>query len=157
MQRLAVVLTLGVVLCVTGPALAQPGRGRPNPPGASDKSDEIKKLEAELSKLQSAIKDVESKLSKLKGDKKPGEKKADDKKADDKKPGFPGRGGFPPFGGFGRGRFGPPGGFPGFPGRDRFEPKKEEAKPGAKSSDLEKKLDQIIRDVEELKKELRRR
>jgi uncharacterized protein YlxW (UPF0749 family) len=153
MQRFAVVLTLGVVLCVAGPALAQRGRERPNTPGAAEKSDEIKKLEAQLSKLQAAVKDVESKLSKLKGDKKP-----EEKKADDKKPGFPDRGGFGPFGGSGRGRFGPPGGFPGFPGgRGRPGAKKEDAKPGTKSSDLEKKLDQIIRDVEELKKEIRRR
>jgi hypothetical protein len=138
MARWLIVAGLAAALCVGRPAtaLAQPGK------------DDVKKLETELDKLKAQIKDVEARLEKAKD----AAKKEEAKKTGERDRGRDFRGqfergsrGFGGFGGFGRGF-----GAPQFGG-----PRRSEAE--SKPSDVEKRLDRLAKEIEELRKEIKKK
>jgi hypothetical protein len=151
MWRLMCVAALAASVCLIRPASAPA-------------QDDVKKLEAELTKLRGQVQEVEARLKKA---------KEEAAKKDEKRPTAPGAGwgGRGPRGGFGRmdpdrmkemreqfekmrgerGRGFGRGGF-GAPWLRR-----EAAPPeAAKTADVEKRLDQILKELEALKKELKK-
>ncbi len=173
-------LTLAVGVIAALPVSAQPSRR-----GGSDSGDSVKQIEAELTKLRDQMKRLERKLEsakqKDKGSRfgKGGFGKASDRMSKGGEKGkrdfgpWGGRGGFGPMGG--RGGFGPMGGPWGKMGSRESEKSKKgdqgqkgPSRPqggssssgstkGGPSSSLEKKLDQIQKDLEEIRREMRRR
>jgi hypothetical protein len=165
---------LALVVCLQ-PASAQPRRE------TTDSDATIRKLEVELEKLLNAAKETEALLkeARAKADKEKADKaKTDKEKADKEKAGKdnPDRGGDrrgP--GGFGRGPGGPPWGGWG-PGGDRRGPggpggdnpgrgpggdsrRDQPTRPGATPSNEEilKRLDAMIKELEEIRRDLNRR
>jgi len=138
------VLGLAGVFLSPRPALAQ------RAPRDSS-SDTVKKLEAELEKLRAQVKEVEARLQKAKE----GERRPEFGRGG-RGWGGPGRGGW---GGHGRGRG--PGARP-LEGTERKPDSKKEAKKDDRretrgSADLERRLDRLARELEELRREIRRR
>src|SRR5262245_5722148 len=138
MVRMLFVAALTVALGVARPAQAQrPSSGR----------DDVKKLEAELARLKEQVKETEARLEKAKAD----DRKDGDRRDDRGGPrGRFGRGPMP-FGGPGRGFPGRgPGGF-GPPGRGGRE---GPGRPDADKSNVDKRLDRIEKELEQLRKDL---
>ncbi|HKB38287.1 MAG TPA: hypothetical protein VKD72_17710 [Gemmataceae bacterium] len=116
-------------------------------------SDTVKKLEAELEKLRAQVKEVEARLQKAKE----GERRPEFGR------GRPGRGGWGGWGGPVRGGWGGhgrgrgPGARP-LEGTERKpDSTKDDAKKDDRRTDLERRLDRLARELEELRREIRRR
>lgn len=173
MRRLICVIALSAGLCVAGTAAAQPRPGGPGP----DRKDgpDVRRLEAQLERLSGQLKEMETRLARMQSPPAPRDEPRGGGAADrgprsggppfgrlgDRGPGAPFSGRGP---GFGRGeqgigRFGPdgprgsgsPGGLrgpgAGGSGGDRG--------PGAGASpDIARRLDRIINELEELKRDL---
>jgi hypothetical protein len=180
MRQLLYAALVGAVFCLTSTARAQP-------PGRRGPSPDVKKLEGTLEKLKAQIKEVEGQLAKAKkgGDHKGGppwargsfgpegmkkrmeefKKMAKEAKKDGKKEAKKDGKGGPPFGPFGmgpRGRGFGPGGFgPGRFGRGFTPPfaRGGSRRPSdkAEGSDVEQRLDRIIKELEGLKSALKKK
>lgn len=133
MTRLLSAAALVAVFATAQPAMAQP-RSAPS---------DVRKLESEVDKLKSVLKDIEAQLAKAK--KVEAEKAKPAKRGEYEKPKFemakgPGRGP----GGFGPGRG--PGGF-GPPGRSNFGPPSR-----SEGSEFDRRIDRLIQELEALKR-----
>jgi hypothetical protein len=156
-------------LCVAGSGTAQPRPGGsdrgPGPnPGRPDGPD-VRKLEAEMEKLSTQLKEVEARLARMQRAEAPKDGPGGDRRGDrgpgpgGDRPGFGGgRGPGPGASGFqGFGRFGPDG--PRGPGGDRGpgggRGPAGPGRPGAGGPpDIGRRLDRIINELEQLKKDL---
>jgi len=166
MRRLMYLTAVTVGLCVAGTGTAQPRPGGPDR-GRPDGSD-LRRLEARLEQLTAKLDELDARLARMQRapDPKDGSRseRPDDRGRD--RPRFAGPGGDRPGfgggrgpgpGGMGFGRFGPdglrgPGGGPG--GRGPGGPGGP-GRPGAgESPDVARRIDRIINELEELKKEL---
>jgi len=182
MSRLGAVLVLGVVLTMSSSAWAQrgPGGGFPGKgfgpgggkePGAPSGEADVEKLEAELAKLKGMIREVESKLRNAKESAPaPREARKDERRSnppesrkdqrrptppeaevDDRRPQGP-SGFTPPSFGRGPWGYGPPSG--GMPWGRGMESRDSKGPPMGGSA-VEKRLDTIEKDLEEIKRLLR--
>ena len=177
MRRLMFALVAG--LCVAGSGTAQPRPGGsdrgPGPnPGRPDGPD-VRKLEAEMEKLSTQLKEVEARLARMQRAEAPKDGPGGDRRGDrgpgpggdrpraggpgGDRPGFGGgRGPGPGASGFqGFGRFGPDG--PRGPGGDRGPGRPGGDGPGRGPGaggppDMGRRLDHIINELEQLKKDL---
>lgn len=164
MWRLASLAVVGIAIGTAEPAQAQRG---PGGRGGNDGSNDMRQLQADLDKLKSVLKDLEAKLKKAKDsgmrrdDRRP-EPRGDGRFSPQSR-GFGGRDGRP---GMGRGPAGRSDGHYGMgrgPGGGRqvqghspggFAPPSSSR---GSSSSVERRLDKIEKDLEDLKRELRRK
>lgn len=197
MERILMVAVVASVLGVGRPALAQPSSAKPD----------VKKLESEVDKLRSQLKEAETRYEKAKAAaevKKPGppfspwgpgpwgakgsedmKKKMEEFKKFAESKGFDKKGP-PPFGPWGRfdpakakemkerfekwkaesdkkpaagaeARKGPPGGFGRGPGGYRPGERGRSPEVSRGGSDIERRLDRILHEVEDLRKELKKK
>lgn len=144
MKRLIYAAALCVSLVVAGTSLAQP-RGGPGRPGfvppKQQGSPESRNLEQKLDRLDAQLKELEAKVARTQG---PSNRTPERPKASSA--GRPGPGGFGP----GMSGFGPPrGGFGG------MAPGGERRAASASNADFERRLDRIIGELEQLKKDMK--
>ncbi|MFO0810409.1 MAG: hypothetical protein U0746_17430 [Gemmataceae bacterium] len=162
MRRLMTVVALGAALGAAGPAMAQPRPGGPAPQGDG----ELRKLREEIEKVRALLKDLEVKVAKVEETRRRPAESVD-------RGGFGGGGGRPQPGGSDRPvrrepGAGPgdrgPGPRPGGPGPGNrgpgFQPGGPRPRDGAPSSDrsrdFERRLDKIIDELEQLRRDSRR-
>jgi len=144
MTKTLSILTLAAAAWAVQPAAAQPPAGR----------DSVKKLEADVEKLRTQLDELEARLKKMKGA---------DAKTTGKEFGGMGWGGN--FGGpWGRGGWGS-GGWGGKMDPEQMKKMMEadgkggDSRPasGSGATDLERRLDRVLTEIEELRRELRRK